>query len=417
MKKTRIAYENPWIRVREDNVVRPDGSDGLYGVVETGGASFIIALDDENRVLLVNLNRHTTGPSLEIPAGGLDGEDPLAAAQRELLEETGYAAKRWDQLASLDGLNGVARAKHHFYLARELTKESDRDDHKRLEGIEALERIPLDDALRMCNSGEIGDVDTVAGLGLARDYIRGRSGATDRARAATPPAAPRKKYPWHQREIVQQYGSAAIAGVMALGLTWWSGLLLTSGDGIFPALTNSFLPALLFYGFWGVLYFLFTLFAYRKPRGDALRDKILGTRPEKSFWSSASGWASVIVGIALFGIIGLLLAGGVRDSLPMQLGAAGSLAGAWLLLMAVFALEYTRLWAADAGIRFPQDPSRPEERRFRDFLYLSAQVNTTFGPGDVQFTSAEARKSITAQSIVAFLFNTVVIALLIALLV
>ncbi|HET9633323.1 MAG TPA: NUDIX domain-containing protein, partial [Terrabacter sp.] len=88
--ESRLVYENAWIRVREDAVTRPDGSDGTYGVVEVRRpAVFVVALTDEDEVVLVTVDRHTVGHSVEVPAGGTDGEDPLRAAQRELAEETG----------------------------------------------------------------------------------------------------------------------------------------------------------------------------------------------------------------------------------------------------------------------------------------------------------------------------------------
>src|SRR5690606_33260933 len=77
-KTSRTVYENPWIRVREDEVVRPDGSDGIFGVVDLQNeAAFVVALDDDDRVLLVHIDRYTVGSSWEVISGGTDGEDPL----------------------------------------------------------------------------------------------------------------------------------------------------------------------------------------------------------------------------------------------------------------------------------------------------------------------------------------------------
>ena len=79
------VYENPWIRVREDAVDRPDGSAGIYGVVEVRNpAVFVVPVTADDEVVLVEVDRYTTGVSLEVPAGGSDGEDLLVAAQREL---------------------------------------------------------------------------------------------------------------------------------------------------------------------------------------------------------------------------------------------------------------------------------------------------------------------------------------------
>ena len=94
VERTREVYANRWITVREDQVRRPDGSPGVYGVVTVRSpAVFVVALTEAVEVLLVTIDRHTVGPSVEVPAGGTDGEDPLVAARRELAEETGMAAR------------------------------------------------------------------------------------------------------------------------------------------------------------------------------------------------------------------------------------------------------------------------------------------------------------------------------------
>jgi len=87
---SRIAYENAWIRLREDAVIRPDGNPGIYSVVEIRPSVGVVALSDAEQIVLVGQWRYPLGRyGWEIPRGGsMDGEsDLLAVAQRELREE------------------------------------------------------------------------------------------------------------------------------------------------------------------------------------------------------------------------------------------------------------------------------------------------------------------------------------------
>jgi 8-oxo-dGTP pyrophosphatase MutT (NUDIX family) len=170
-RSSRVAYQNRWIRVREDQVVTPGGSDGVYGVVElVHPAVFVVALDDDDRVLLVHLDRHTVGSTWEVVAGGTDGDDPLAAARRELREESGLDAAEWTKVGEMDALNGVCVAPEHVYLARGLRPAATEQELARThadEGIAEARWVPFGEVLEMVASGQIRDGETMAALTLA----------------------------------------------------------------------------------------------------------------------------------------------------------------------------------------------------------------------------------------------------------
>jgi 8-oxo-dGTP pyrophosphatase MutT (NUDIX family) len=165
-----VAYENSWIRVYDDQVLRPDGQPGVYGVVHYKNRAIgVVALDAENRVLLVGQYRYTLDVySWEIPEGGAEaGEAPLAAAQRELREETGYSAVHWREILRAHLSNSVSDEEAWCFLATDL-----RPGVARPEGTELLQVawIPLAEALSMIDQGQITDALTI--LGLQRVALR-----------------------------------------------------------------------------------------------------------------------------------------------------------------------------------------------------------------------------------------------------
>lgn len=163
-RSTRVAYENPWIRVEHRDVITPGGAPGIYGVVGfKNKAMGVVPIDEEGNVYLVGQYRYTLDEySWEIPEGGCPlGQDLLEAAQRELKEETGLTALDWQFVGRIHTSNSVTDEEGFIYLAQGLTPgESDPEETEEL----AVRKLPLREAVDMVMRGEITDSVTIAGL-------------------------------------------------------------------------------------------------------------------------------------------------------------------------------------------------------------------------------------------------------------
>lgn len=161
---SEARYDNAWIRLRHDEVLTPAGTPGIYGTVHFKNKALgIIPIDAEGHTWLVGQYRYPLGAySWEIPMGGGPlGEDPLAAAQRELLEETGLTAARWQLLGRIHTSNSVTDEEGFIFWAEELTPGPAAPEETELL---ALRRLPLIEALDMVMRGDITDSLSVFGL-------------------------------------------------------------------------------------------------------------------------------------------------------------------------------------------------------------------------------------------------------------
>jgi 8-oxo-dGTP pyrophosphatase MutT (NUDIX family) len=162
-------YRGPVFRVRTDEVTMPGGGVAARDYVVHPGAVGVVALDDAGRVVLVRQYRHPVGRVLwELPAGLVDvvGEDLLAVAARELIEETDLAAGRFDLLVDLHTSPGSSNELIRIFLARDLTGVPEGERHVRTdeEADLVVARVDLDEAVGMVFAGEITNAACVGGL-------------------------------------------------------------------------------------------------------------------------------------------------------------------------------------------------------------------------------------------------------------
>lgn len=163
---SKVAYKGPVFSVTTDQVMEPGGVRARRDVVRHQGSVVILAVDDsgrEPRVLLVRQFRHAAGKSLwELPAGRIDkGETERKAAQRELIEETGFRAKGWKRVLRFFPSPGFLDETHAIWMATgltsgEATPEDDENIRQRF--------FPLSQAVRMALQGRLEDAKTIAAV-------------------------------------------------------------------------------------------------------------------------------------------------------------------------------------------------------------------------------------------------------------
>ena len=173
---SETVYQGRVITLRRDTVAMPGGGSSVREVVHHPGAVAVVALDGDDRVLLLRQYRHPVGRHLwELPAGlrDEDGEPPLETAKRELAEEAQLAAGRWSLLVTINSSPGFSDELVQIYLAEDLSP-ADRPEGFLVEHEEAdmtLERVPLTDAVQRVFDGDIRNASAVAGL-LAAARLR-----------------------------------------------------------------------------------------------------------------------------------------------------------------------------------------------------------------------------------------------------
>jgi 8-oxo-dGDP phosphatase len=165
---TNIVHNNEWKTFHEDEVIRPDGRQVTYSWVETPPAEFVVAVNEDNKVCLVQQERYTTGmPSWELPGGHTDGEAEMDAGKRELALEAGLHADHWERMpGEMYPFIGTAASRNIVFVATGLHKVRHAEPDTG-EVITAVKWFGWDELKDMMKAGELTDGQTVAALMLA----------------------------------------------------------------------------------------------------------------------------------------------------------------------------------------------------------------------------------------------------------
>lgn len=160
---SKVVYEGKVITVIKDDVEVADGHKSFREVVLHSGGVVILALKDDNTILMVKQYRYPLKHvNLELPAGKLEhGENPDDACKRELEEETGYRAKTWKSLGFINTTPGICTEKLYLYMAKDLEFVGEHPDEGEI--LKTFE-YKLSDVFEMVNNGQINDAKTICAL-------------------------------------------------------------------------------------------------------------------------------------------------------------------------------------------------------------------------------------------------------------
>ena len=156
-------YDNAWINLTEYDVINPSGGKGIYGKVHFKNIAIgIVPLDEDLNTYLVGQYRFTIDEySWEIPEGGSLNEEPLLAAQRELLEETGLKARHWKKITEMYLSNSVCDEQAIVFIATGLSQHAAMpEETEQL----AVKKLPFEEVYEMVVNGKIKDAITVAAI-------------------------------------------------------------------------------------------------------------------------------------------------------------------------------------------------------------------------------------------------------------
>lgn len=170
---SRIAYENPFMLVHEDQVINPAGKQTVYGYVESESDSvYVVPVDEEGKTYIVRQYRYPIKQEMwEFVAGRTDNQQPDNAAKRELLEETGLQADNITTVGDIYIADGMTSFKSTIRIAHNLTKVTDQLDES--DGILEGMRVSMDEVIEKILTGGIQCGPSIAAFFMVKNYLEG----------------------------------------------------------------------------------------------------------------------------------------------------------------------------------------------------------------------------------------------------
>ncbi len=166
---SRRAWDCPWYGVRTDRIRLPDGSEGVYNVIELPNAVWVVPVTEDGQIVLLWHYRYPLSKWIwELPAGGIRDSEPLLTAQQELREEAGGVAADWRLLMKVCTMKGIGNEYAYLYLATGVRLGA--TDHEPAE-VMTIHLLPIAEVLRMARAGEIEDAQSVLALLLAEPLL------------------------------------------------------------------------------------------------------------------------------------------------------------------------------------------------------------------------------------------------------
>lgn len=170
VKSSKIVYQNPWIRIREDQIVTPTGKDGIYGLMESNDSVIVTVLNEKNELYLVRAFSYpATSWNWELPGGSSDGEDTAVASKRELEEETGILAQTWIKLGNTRVCDGLMTERMATYLATDISFSGNKEVAD--EQIDQARFFPMAEVDAMIERGDINDGQSITAIHFVQKWL------------------------------------------------------------------------------------------------------------------------------------------------------------------------------------------------------------------------------------------------------